>query len=569
MNFRTTLGIGVSAVLILIAWQAMAAIVAALTVAATVAFWWVIIVGTGGVIYVGTMYWLREQDARNRYIDGQAPLREIRLKGGRRVLVDINSTVGGIIDIDPVQGVIERTPAAGWDLQQQHNAVVQTTRSLAAIVPGDAAQVRTRGAISQPRLPANITKLLGKDERPTPPPPVIVPPPPAPALAAPRMTIEDALTRSTGERWITGQADDGELIVFEPNRHAHAAIVGVTGTGKTTSVGFTLVLEALRAGWHVVILDPDGGANWQPFSAVAEWHETDRSTFPGQIAAVYRLYERRATISNPRPVLVVIEEYGDLIRQLRKSNRADADTVDGMIDAILQRGRKRRVHLALIDQYPEHWSQAVIGGTKFRAVFQLGPNQGAKMEEYTAAKLPDVGRFLTRGAEYNSFNAESAVPRLLRQLPAPSTKRVITDRPAGESSVESSPVSSAAGSAVRSGVTPPPTPATEPAEPTEPPGPTDYQARAALLIQHNPNTRQIDLVRCLGISKAYANELWHSLHPKGDNYQPPAPPTQPRETRIPDALHGWREIVEADDPASIEQMEAIRHAIASGKISVG
>lgn len=75
--------------------------------------------------------------------------------------------------------------------------------------------------------------------------------------------------------------------------------------------------------------------------------------------------------------------------------------------------------------------------------------------------------------------------------------------------------------------------------PAEPPGPTDYQARAALLIRNNPDTRQIDLRRCLGISKAYANELWHTLHPNGDN------------------------------PASAQQMETIRQAIASGKISVG
>ena len=90
---------------------------------------------------------------------------------------------------------------------------------------------------------------------------------------------------------------------------------------------------------------------------------------------------------------------------------------------------------------------------------------------------------------------------------------------------------------------------------------TAHQARAALLIQHNPNTRQIDMVRCLGISKAYANELWHSLHPKGDQYGRGLVPAHPTETRIPDALHGWREIVESDNPASVAQMETIRQAI--------
>lgn len=506
MSFRTTLGLGISAVLILIAWQAMAVIVAGMVLAAQVIFTWLIFVGTGGAIVVGVTYWQREQDARNRYIDGQAPLREIKLPGSRRAIVDMNRIVGGIVDITP-DGVEERTPAAGWEVQQHHNDVVQTTRSIAALIPGDAAQTKTHGAISAPRLPSSITKMIAKPI-PATPPAVIVPEPLA--LPAPKITIEEALARSTGERWIAGQADDGKLITFQPASHAHAAIVGVTGTGKTTSVGFTLTLEALRAGWHVIILDPDGGANWQPFSVVAEWHETDRSAITGQVASIYRLFERRATVDNPRPVLVVIEEYGDLIRQLRRANRSEAEQVDAMIDSILQRGRKRRVHLALIDQYPEHWSQAVIGGTKFRAVFQLGPNQGAKMEEYKAAQLPDVGRFLCRGTEYNSINAESAIPKLIAQLPAPSTKRVIR---AGVGDGFGGSVMATGGE-----FTPERTP-NEP--PNEPPGPTDYQARAAAMIAANPATRQVDLVKELDIAKGYAHELWHALHPAGNNYKPP------------------------------------------------
>ena len=53
-------------------------------------------------------------------------------------------------------------------MQGEYVAKIQTTRSLAAITPGDAAMIKTHGAIQQPRLPANITKLLpgfGPDER--------------------------------------------------------------------------------------------------------------------------------------------------------------------------------------------------------------------------------------------------------------------------------------------------------------------------------------------------------------------------------------------------------------------
>ena len=37
----------------------------------------------------------------------------------------------------------------------------------------------------------------------------------------------------------------------------------------------------------------------------------------------------------------------------------------------------------------------------------------------------------------------------------------------------------------------------------------------------NPQATQTDLLRTLGISKAYAHELWHILSPLGQNYQLP------------------------------------------------
>lgn len=520
VNFRTTLAAGICAIISYLVYVNQREISAAIGWAATILFAVLIVL----IIGFALLYWKRETTRHARLEDGSFPLLRFKMNEGATMLVDPNLMPAGAGIFHPRHGWMQIAPP-DWKAQMQYAATVQTTRHLEALTPGDNAQMRTHGAISTGRggiANSATAKWLEGAYKPT-PKALPVPPPvqaaPANIPSTPRLALTDALAQSTGQRWIVGQSDDGNLAAFEPARHAHAGIVGATGTGKTRSVGYALALAAIRSGWHVIILDPDGGNDWQPFASHAEWHETDRTTFPGQMETVHALFERRAAANNPRPVLGIIEEYGDLIRQVRRASRSDADAVDSMLDSILQRGRKRRIHLALIDQYPEHWSPAVVGGTKFRAVFQLGPNQGAKMEEYKAGQLRDVGRFLVRGIEYNSWDASAALPALLRQLPAPaSTRRVING------TCTRVPASSPVGSVnslerFAQEVAPPSPPASEP---TEPGGPTDYQQAAADYLAANPQATQTNLRHALSISKAYANELWHILSPCGNNYVFPA-----------------------------------------------
>ncbi|GIV82684.1 MAG: hypothetical protein KatS3mg051_2038 [Anaerolineae bacterium] len=121
----------------------------------------------------------------------------------------------------------------------------------------------------------------------------------------------------------------------------------------------------------------------------------------------------------PPRVLVVIEEYGDLIQRVRMAHGRAAGHVDDMLDVILRGGRKLSMSLLFVDQYPEHWSQQVIAGTKWRAVYQLGPGQGAKLEEYHAARLPGRGVFLHRERQYRSWHVRPELPRLLAACSAP------------------------------------------------------------------------------------------------------------------------------------------------------
>lgn len=522
-------------------------------------------VGTLALAYIGFMRWQSDRHQQYRVIDGSLPLQRHKLPTGDIVVVDPNKIPGAAYVIGPSVGYREIASSIGPQVQLLIDQAVQQTRSLAAIAPGDQAIVRTRGMIHQPKYPASITKMMPKPDnrQPAPVEPVETQRPPAPRLDA-----TTALAQSTGSRWILGQADDGSTIAFEPARHFSLGIIGVTGTGKTSSVGFGAALAALRAGWHVAVINPDGnrrppdgGPGWYMLESHIELHDTDPTVFPSQVEAVYKFFERRATLTSPRPVLVIFEEYGDINRHLRKRSKSDADAVDVMLDTILTRGRKHSVHAAFIDQYPEHWSNAVLGGTKLKTVFQLGPGQGQKVEEYHAGKLPPTGRFLTRGVEYASFDTSAAVPALLRQLPTPDKPRRIIngtatrvpDRSVGHSAAPS--VAPSVG--VLQEVAPPsPTPPNERSEET----------RLAIFahLDAHPKASQADIRRLLKTSNGYTHQVWHEWHAAQSTNQPTNQPAT-----IPDALHGWREVVESDNPASVEQMEAIRQAIASGKISVG
>lgn len=378
-------------------------------------------VAAGLVIY-------KVQHRSRRQVDGAYALQRVRLGHGRVAIVDPNAMTSFGYVIDKRTGQIaELEPAAGWQIQATIRALVEKTRQAQAIYPGDYSRTDKYGAFAKaPSVTAGAMRIIGQQDKP----PKIVDPdgwddeptPPVKLLAGP----VDALATADKARWTVGQADDGALCQFDPTVHAHAAVVGNTGTGKTTSVAALLAAQAVRNQHHTVILDPDGGADWSPFASVAEHHITDRTIFADQIAAIYRLFERRADGTDKRPIFVVLEEYGDIINQLRMVSRRDADHVDAMLDTILRRGRKRRIHLCFVDQYPEHWSPQIISGTKFQAVFQLGPNQGAKMQQYKAHELPDRGAFLHRGRTYHTWHAAAQLPQLLAGI-QPNPRRLIVD----------------------------------------------------------------------------------------------------------------------------------------------
>jgi hypothetical protein len=378
----------------------------------------------------------RLENMRQR--DGSYPLQRIKINGGW-IYVDPNKIIAPAIAVGG-RGAVELFTADA-ELHLRHAIERAKVSQMQALVPGDAAIESRYGSMYRPGAVFNnatgryLANAYERVQRQLPQPPAAPEPmPEAPAMQ--RIRLSDAMNRCIQTQLIAGQADDGALAIFNPLSSIHGGIIGATGTGKTTSVGYSLVAQALRTGYHVVIIDPKGGVDWSPWSQHVEWHESTPDVFPLQVEALWAEHERRMRLvreANVRTiddiggvphVIVVIEEYGDLISQLRRGDRRTADATDNLLDRLMRLSRASGIHLLMIDQYPEEWSQQVIGNTKWLATFRLGPNQGAKVRQYNADRLPDYGRFIVREREYNAWFAAPYLEKILSFVPA-STLRVI------------------------------------------------------------------------------------------------------------------------------------------------
>jgi len=398
--------------------------------------------GLAGLVLLWT--WISKRRVENmRQRDGSYPLQRVHVAGGV-ILVDPNKLIGPAIGISGA-GVAELF-TADPDTHLRHAVERAKVSAMQALAPGDAAISDKYGSMHRPGAVLNAATgkhLAGAYERRQLPPSRIIGADPnlqSPISQSPRLTLRRVLERATPTALLAGQSDDGALATFNPRDSIHAGVIGATGTGKTTSVGYGLVAQALRTGHHVIVLDPKGGADWQPWSNHLEWHASDYQCFPDQIDALWAEHERRTALlreagarSLDDPViagaiphsLIVIEEYGDLIAQLRRSARKRADAVDDTLDRLMRLSRASGLHMLLLDQYPHEWSHQVLAGAKWLCIFKLGPGQGNKVGEYYAEKLPDHGRFIVRGKEYNAWFAAPHLDKLLAVTPPSQAPRII------------------------------------------------------------------------------------------------------------------------------------------------
>ena len=125
--------------------------------------------------------------------------------------------------------------------------------------------------------------------------PVSQPPPPQPVDVEPYVpTLRDAVASAQPYVWPVGyNPQTQKLAAYKMLTHHHAGIVGSSGTGKTSGVGFLMVSHALRQNVHTVILDGDGGASWAGFAPYTEHIPTDDYNLPDMLRTLEKEMDRR------------------------------------------------------------------------------------------------------------------------------------------------------------------------------------------------------------------------------------------------------------------------------------
>ncbi|MBI1296678.1 hypothetical protein GC175_17115 [bacterium] len=457
------------------------------------------------------------RDRMNRQRDGAFPLREYRMRGGVRVVVDPNAMISGAGFFHPEFGWQELVPECGWDRQLQHRQLVQVTRHLQAMATGDDVLMDKYGSMSRPAKTvisnAATAKFLTGPQAHK---PVTIERDEVPRTAAPQLTGVDAIKQSTADNFILGQDDSGRICAVNPRTAVHLGVVGAPGCGKTVSTGYQVAFDALRAGYQLLILDGKGGVDWKAWQQVGEWYVADAGLLPDQLAHVHQEYERRMAIAERHqvahisrlqsedlpPIMVIVEEYGNM--RMRMKN-ADADRIETMIDDLSQRGRMTDIHFCFIDQYPEHWSKLMMMATKAKIIYRVGPGQGNRVGDWHAEQLPDVGVFRHNRTEYSAWHLEPVAQKLLTTAPVRNHAPIIdgTAVPVARSQG----VRSQGSQAFTPEVDPPPVNATNGANGDD--GPTDLQRAVWDYLDQNPDATQAQIRARFGTSKGYTSRLWH------------------------------------------------------------
>ena len=239
--------------------------------------------------------------------------------------------------------------------------------------------------------------------------------------------LSDILRTYTPRSLLLGQSSTGEIARWDLDKGIHLGIVGASGCGKTSSVGFCVVVQAIHAGHDVRILDPKGGSDWRVFQRHAQWQETNHELIVDQFGAIVQEHERRQRLAAdheaqdvmsvpnpPRPIILVIEEYGNMYRHMVARDKAAAQEFDLQMSELMSVARSSDIHIVVIDQFLDQWTRLMVLGMKSKVIFKLGENQGQVVGNYHAQNLPDQGVFIYRGQQYNAWHARKPTEKWLR-----------------------------------------------------------------------------------------------------------------------------------------------------------
>jgi len=358
----------------------------------------------------------------------------------RQIVLDHNLAPGHIRSYTLTEDGMVFQTSPDWDEERNRLAAVNMARqanNIQALGAGhfDRPTAGAMRALLEPRPPKPTGHQVDNN----------LPMLPKPAMLTPALGTALQTHRNPDELLLAYEPETGEPVCWNVNYDPGFCLFGGQRQGKTY-IAKVVILSAATNGWHVVILDPEGGKDFSDLEHVVEWHRTDPRVILPQVRALLPEFDRRHELLNefqagdfrslpqadqPTRMLLVMEEF----KKMRASmSGADLAEFDRQIGDIATRGAKVGIYLLILAQDKGSaaggWPQTLdvnltgkatvrqgkkgYGNVGYFNAHQLQPRQvGYQDEVYQAYEV--AGRSLRLEGKY--FQYERLIPNYTELLP--------------------------------------------------------------------------------------------------------------------------------------------------------
>jgi hypothetical protein len=395
-----------------------------------VLFTGLLVVGVGGT---GVYAWKvidERTESKNRMVDGAYPLSTYKNAQGQQWNVDINKSQFGAIGFDKSSGqLITDAALVGPDRQLTYVQSVQRTRTAQAT---DLTSIRTSAAAKaysgyydRPQRPEEYRVVEDEPEQLT-----VAPWQP--------LTLADAFAQSTADRWLLGQNDTGAC-EFNIGSIVHAAILGSSNSGKSSSTGLLMAANARRQGMNVIALDAANGIDWNPYSDTFEVYETDHRVIGDQLNQIIKIHDRRkkaCALAGVKTIyqldyqmpsmLVIMEEFGRLMQSFKNVDPDNYENIVVALTVLMSDSRKSGISFLFIDQGMQVWDKRFKTNIRDYIAYKMNARQGSAFDAYDLHKLKPQGQFWRGGEIYDAWHTAPQFNILQKEL-QPQRVKLLTD----------------------------------------------------------------------------------------------------------------------------------------------
>lgn len=369
-------------------------------------------------LFIWRAYDLR-QESWHRPVDGMFALQNLG-----RWKVDPGKQVTGIVGYDSsTKQLACDLQTVGVDRQLDYAKHIEKTRTMIAANSGNGI-----------RNTAQAKWASGYYDRQM---PVVQTPPVVPQL--PELTLYDAFTQSTSDKWILGQSKEtGATYAINPKESNHFGVVGATGTGKTAFMGLLLMSYVLKHGQRFIILDGKGGADWSKYQNIIEYQPLDYTNILGIVAQLESYREHRQQKLNkmginsiwqapkpPQAIYVMIDEFGAVMDSLKLANPRGYKQTATVLSNLLRLSRSTGIYFTFCDQDPTKWPSSMAANLTDNICFKLGGNKGSAVSEYNLASLSQ-GEFQVGNERYFAYPTYTVIDGILGDIKPAKPKALLT-----------------------------------------------------------------------------------------------------------------------------------------------